>query len=452
MLTVSTWIDSSIGLFWTASFLDNLLFLILCVLTTLTVFRTSVRFRIWKVLLAAAVCAAVGFFYALQETRGLGNARLLSTVQVIYPFLCTMLFFSRKDLWKSCVVVFGGNAIDVLKYFALILFFDYSFAADHAALDLLLDVLLCAAGVIVAAGFFLAYARKKDSALLIARINAPLYVLIVLTLIVFMTTLLMFGVNHSGARPAELIFSLANIPLFTGTAIYSAVVLLRTKISAENYKEMAQMQIRHYEQMEKKNEELRIFRHDFPKQIAPLAACLREGRIDEAEEILRHFDSSIEYSRPRFATGNAMLDTVLECAQQTAEKDGVRIVWKQGSLFPPEGIAPEDIYTIFPNALDNAVEACRKLGRPCDVTVSSRMAAGAVYVRMQNPCAGKAVVHGSRIETTKADKSRHGFGTRSMKKAAAKYGSDNLRFTQENGMFTVDLVLEIKNRANEAAN
>lgn len=443
MQTIASWIGGSLGAFWAVSFLDNLLFVSFCVVATLTVFHLSARFRFWKALTVFALCGGAAALSALLTIRGVGNDRIASGVQFLFPFFCTAIFFPRKDFWKGCVVVFGGNLIDVLKYIALILFFDYSFDADDPPLNLLLDVLLCAGVLIVAVGFFLAYARKKDSALLIARINVPLYLLIVLTLVVFMTTLLMLGVNHSGARPVELIFSLANIPLFTGTAIYSAVVLLRTKASEDNYKEMVDLQIRYYAQMEKKNEELRIFRHDFPKQIRPLAACLHEGRIEEAEEILRHFDSSIEYTRPRYATGNTMLDTVLECAQQTAEKDGIQIVWKQGSLFPAEGIAPEDIYTLFPNALDNAVEACRKLGKPSEVTISSRIAGGEVYVRIQNPYVGKVNVRESGVETTKTDKSRHGFGTRSMKKAAAKYGSDNLRFSQENGMFIVDVVLRL---------
>ena len=443
MQAAAVWIGSSLGVFCAASLLDNVLFVTFCLLTTVTVFHLPFRFRLWKALTVFALCTGIAVLYGLQELKGIGAPKILSFAQVLYPFLCTILFFPRRDFWKSCIVVFGGNLIDVLKYFVLILFFDYSFAADNTALDLLLDVLFCAAGVIIAAGFFLAYARKKDSALLIARINAPLYVLIVLTLVVFMTTLLMFGVNHAGARPTELIFSLANIPLFTGTAIYSAVVLLRTKVSEENYKTMVDMQIRHYAQMEQKNEELRIFRHDFPKQIRPLAACLHEGRIEEAEEILRHFDRRIEYARPRYATGNTMLDTVLECAQQTAEKDGVQIVWKQGGMFPGRGIAPEDIYTIFPNALDNAIEACADVEKPCEITVSSRLTRGAVYVRITNPVAGKVHIHHNHIETTKADKTHHGFGTQSMKKAAAKYGSENLRFSQKDGYFIVDMELQL---------
>ena len=443
MQAAAVWLGSSFGAFCAVSLLDNVLFLALYLLSTVTIFHVPFRFKWWKALTVSAVCVGIAVLYTMQMLRGLGGVRTLSTVQVLYPFLCTVLFFPRRDFWKACIVVFGGNLLDIVKYFVLILLFDYSFHAENPALDLLLDALLCVAALIVMAGVFLAYARKKGSALLVSRINAPMYLLIVLTLIVFMTTILMFGINHSGARPVELVFALANIPLFTVTAIYSAVVLLRTKVSEENFKDMVDLQIRHYAQMEAKNEELRIFRHDFPKQIRPLAACLHEGRIEEAEEMLRHFDQSIEYARPRYATGNTMLDTVLECAQQTAEKDGIQIIWKPGSVFPAKGIAPEDIYTIFPNALDNAVEACRKLARPCDVTVSSRVAGDTVYVRIQNPVEGKVNIRSGRIETTKADKSRHGFGTQSIKKAAAKYGSDNVRFSQNGDLFAVEMELRM---------
>ncbi len=443
MKTISAWVGDSFGVFLTVSFLDNLLFVLLCIVSTLTLFRLPLRSRSWKWLTAFALCGAVAWLNTMQELRGFGSGSVLSTVQLLYPFFLTGLFFSPRSFWKSSVIVLGGNLVDVIKYFLLILFFNFSYDGRSAALDLCMDTAICFALLIVMTGVFLFFARRRNTELPILQIRLPLYFLIVLTLVVFMTTMLLLGVNHSSARPAELIFTLANIPLFTGTAIYSAVVIARTRASEENYKAIVDQQIRHYEQMEKKNEELRIFRHDFPKQIRPLAACLHEGRIEEAEEMLRHFDQSIEYARPRYATGNTMLDTVLECAQQTAQAEGIQIVWQPGSLFPHTGIAPEDIYTIFPNALDNAVEACRRLGEPCAVTVSSRIAGNAVYVRIKNPVAGKVNVRANGIETTKADKTRHGFGIRSMKKAAAKYGSDNLRFTQENGFFFVDMELRL---------
>ena len=98
-----------------------------------------------------------------------------------------------------------------------------------------------------------------------------------------------------------------------------------------------------------------------------------------------------------------------------------------------------------------AVEACRLVEGERTVTVASRMTPGVVYVRIQNPAAGRANIRGDRVETTKADKSRHGFGTQSMKKAAAKYGSDNLCFSQKDGMFIVDMELQFNDRKSPSA-
>ena len=173
------WLGNSFGAFCAVSVLDNILFLVMYLLSTVTIFHVPFRFKWWKALTAAAVCVGIAVLYSMQMLRGLGGVRALSTVQVLYPFLCTVLFFPRRDFWKACIVVFGGNLLDVVKYFVLILFFDYSFHEENPALDLLLDALLCAAVLIVMTGFFLAYARKKDSALLITRINAPMYLLIV---------------------------------------------------------------------------------------------------------------------------------------------------------------------------------------------------------------------------------------------------------------------------------
>ena len=286
MKTISAWVGDSFGVFLTVSFLDNLLFVLLCIVSTLTLFRLPLRSRSWKWLTAFALCGAVAWLNTMQELRGFGSGSVLSTVQLLYPFFLTGLFFPPRSFWKSSVIVLGGNLVDVIKYFLLILFFNFSYDGRSAALDLCMDTAICFALLIVMTGAFLFFARRRNTELPILQIRLPLYFLIVLTLVVFMTTMLLLGVNHSSARPAELIFTLANIPLFTGTAIYSAVVIARTRASEENYKAMVEQQIRHFEQMEKKNEELRIFRHDFPKQIRPLAACLHEGRIEEAEEML----------------------------------------------------------------------------------------------------------------------------------------------------------------------
>lgn len=51
-------------------------------------------------------------------------------------------------------------------------------------------------------------------------------------------------------------------------------------------------------------------------------------------------------------------------------------------------------------------------------------------------------MNGENFLTTKADKTNHGFGTKSIKKAVAKYGEENIFFLTENGVFTLSFSLE----------
>lgn len=98
MQTAAAWIGSSLGVFCAASLLDNVLFVTFCLLTTVTVFHLPFRFRLWKALTVFAFCAVIAVLNGLQEVSGIGAPRALSLAQVLYPFLCTILF-SRAGIF-----------------------------------------------------------------------------------------------------------------------------------------------------------------------------------------------------------------------------------------------------------------------------------------------------------------------------------------------------------------
>ena len=66
-----------------------------------------------------------------------------------------------------------------------------------------------------------------------------------------------------------------------------------------------------------------------------------------------------------------------------------------------------------------------------------------LFVRITNPFNGKLNMKNGGIETTKNDAEHHGYGLKSIKKAAAKYGSDNVSFSCENGKFMLDIIFEL---------
>ncbi|MCQ2462550.1 MAG: GHKL domain-containing protein [Clostridia bacterium] len=442
MLYFSSIIAASTVAYGIFSVLSSLLLPAGCALLTVSLFRLMPN----KSRVIYIIAAAVAVFNGIYQTLVYANPSVLlfnntdSLVELLCPYICLVLLFPLKKIWKPFLVSIGTTLLEAVKYIIMMSFYSLDMKNINLSLDLAFDFVINLAFFATVLGFFLRYARKNNSELPITKINVPLYILIVTTLTVFVVTMLLFGMNYSSKNRRFFLLSLSNIPLFTFTVVYATRIMLKSKIAEENYRQMAEMQVRHYEQMEKKNEELKVFRHDFPKKLRPLKLYLKEGRYDEAEKILDEFSVTVDSSRPRFSTGNFRLDTVLECQQQLCDGENIKIIFPFDSVFPPHGIAAEDIYTIFPNVLDNAIEACRAVGGG-EIVFSSRMQGNMVFISVTNPFNGKLNKNDGSFETTKNDKENHGYGLKSIKKAAAKYGSDNVSFTVENNVFTLNMVL-----------
>lgn len=160
--------------------------------------------------------------------------------------------------------------------------------------------------------------------------------------------------------------------------------------------------------------------HDLKHQIAVLRAeqdpARRSAFLDQMEEEIQHYEAQNK-------TGNSVLDTVLTgkslyCAKHqiklTCVADGARLAFMDVM----------DICTLFGNAPDNAIE--------CELSIpdkEKRLIHLEVYakkdflvIRCENYCPTPPVFgHGLPV-TTKADREYHGYGLKSMRYTAQKYG------------------------------
>ena len=78
------------------------------------------------------------------------------------------------------------------------------------------------------------------------------------------------------------------------------------------------------------------------------------------------------------------------------------------------------------------------------VSLHARISNGTVYVTIRNPVAVPLKEKTGVLQTTKQDKEHHGYGLRSIRKAAGKYGENNVSYSVENGMFTLRLYLRFE--------
>ncbi len=434
----------SVPLFAVLSVLDNLTAVLGCAIFAASIFRLAPRRSPWIFALCAFLCVLLGclhpFAAAVPETPW---EFLWSTGSLILPFACMAILFSGKGKRKALLVPAGYTVLEELRFVVLLLFFHFNYETRNEPLELTVEFLIDAAAFLAAVLFLFRRRQKDGLPPELTRGAVILFLLAAATVGAFITTILVLGSAFSQSYNVQLMLLLLNLPLLAATVSYSAVTFFRMRAEAENYRQQLNMQIRQFEWMEQMNEDMRQFRHDLPKKLRPLFAYLNEDDPADARDIAEEFGVFLTRSEQTFHTGNYRLDTVLNCEQQLAQKDGVRIVVPFDTVFPADGVEPDDIYTIFPNALDNAIEACRRTDGKKEIFFHSRMTEDTVYITIRNPFTGELKLKNGLPQTGKADRTLHGYGLRSIRKAAARYGKNNVSFLTEDGFFELRIFLRI---------
>lgn len=175
--------------------------------------------------------------------------------------------------------------------------------------------------------------------------------------------------------------------------------------------------------------------HDLKHQISALRTMPREDR----EKSITELESAILLYDNMAKTGNDDLDIVLAEKTMLAEKNGVHIqCMVDGARLG--FMSAEDICSLFGNALDNAIEAA-SLAPPEDrfVTLETVTRGTLLNIHAENPSPAEPRLLDGLPVTTKGDESYHGFGMRSMRYVAEKYGGI-LTTGWKDGIFSLDIL------------
>lgn len=180
--------------------------------------------------------------------------------------------------------------------------------------------------------------------------------------------------------------------------------------------------------------------HDMKHQIAALRhigdAGEREKYLDEVTQSIRIYESIVK-------TGNEALDTILTEKSLYCEANKIQIhCIADGSQL--QFMDPVDLYTIFGNALDNAIESVQQLKaadrRLIDVIVHAKQ--HFLTINILNPIEGKPTFEGNLPISTKGDRDNHGYGIKSIRHTVRKYNG-HITIKTENGCFSLMILIPI---------
>lgn len=177
--------------------------------------------------------------------------------------------------------------------------------------------------------------------------------------------------------------------------------------------------------------------HDLKHQMAALRHCndrQREESLKEMEQAALIYDAAVQ-------TGNEVLDTVL--TEKSLLCEHRQIQWT--CMADGRGLAamnPVDLYALVGNALDNAIEYVQKLPDTNKrvIGVSIFRKENLTVLQVENYCEEEPQFQDGLPVTTKQDRTAHGFGMKSIRQTAEKYGG-SLSVRVEDHVFLLCIVI-----------
>ena len=279
---------------------------------------------------------------------------------------------------------------------------------------------------------------------LTAAVTAVLALLITLVLSTYVKT--------SAPLTGDAVSSPEYIQLLKGSQIYAASVCLvilllqviqmrelRAQKKLDQSETLWKQRQLQYEQSKENVDLINRKVHDLKHQIAALAqtenvGAHRKAFADEVQNMIEVYDSNAN-------TGNEALDTLLMEKGLYCHLHGID--WTcvaDGKLLGQIDVV--DLFTMMGNALDNAVEGVEKCSPEQYKSISVRIWRKDLFtvIQVENSYAGDIQFENGLPKSSKGDDANHGFGIRSIRSIAEKYGG-TVTAKAEDQLFTLTILL-----------
>ena len=222
---------------------------------------------------------------------------------------------------------------------------------------------------------------------------------------------------------------------------YRATRLIQSQEEFQSREHLWEMNKAQYEMTAEHIDTINRKSHDLKHQINALRAIDDQ---DVRNDVLRSMEEAVMIYDSSYQTGNHTLDMVL--TQKALRCDQMNIplsVIADGKLL--DFMDEIDLYTMMANILDNAMEANEQIeaSERRSITLTIHEQKGLIILQSENPFVGDIQLKNGLPATRKADKTEHGFGTRSIVYTVEKYDGF-LNIETKNQMFVLRIVFTEK--------
>ena len=199
----------------------------------------------------------------------------------------------------------------------------------------------------------------------------------------------------------------------------------------------------YYKLLIQHNENQNILLHDIKNHFQMILGLVEQDDDDNAMDYIRKIVEKPEFQHKNKVCNNTFLNQLMSYYLEMADKSNIRmdIDIRNGTM---GFLNPDDIVSLFGNLLDNAIGAAKD--GFIELRVSKEEKKETQMITIVNSCnIPPSIRKNGEFESTKEDKSNHGYGIKSIEKIVKKYnGSMKLYFDEEENTFHSIVLLNDK--------
>lgn len=349
---------------------------------------------------------------------------MLGAAVIMYGILLLCCAFDTVSAghsfaWAFLVSEFAASLCWQLCYYSSLYLFD-----EWGELRSFFTTVLVYA-MVFAANYLLLRRHVSDGRYLRASHHQLVYALVICLTAFAVSNLSFIASNTPFTSSVDTtIFNIRTLVDLGGLAFLYAFNIQQLEMMARYERDVMQnvLETQHaqYQQSKENMELVNRKYHDLKHQIAALRA---ETDPEERNRWLTTMERELSAYEAQNDTGNAVLDAVLNTKTLFCRQHDINLTCvADGSLL--RFLDAVDICAIFGNALDNAIEAVLELKEPehrlIHLSVSAQRAF--LLIRVENYYEGELRFEDGLPHSTKGDDRLHGFGVKSIRYSAQRYG------------------------------
>lgn len=187
--------------------------------------------------------------------------------------------------------------------------------------------------------------------------------------------------------------------------------------------------------------EMKTLRHDVKHYLSTAAELITDGKPEKAKSYIESvINEKINPAVVGVNTGSAVIDAVINRRLEICAEKNIEMKCLIDTQFVSENDI--DVSILLSNLLDNAIEGCS-----CDdipqIELVVKKKKSLTFIMTKNSITRSVLDENPKLKTSKKDKSAHGYGLRSIRNIAEKYGG-SVNSLEESGCFITEIWLELE--------